>query len=139
MKSELKWVNGLEFVAEGESGHSVIVDASKESGGNNQGPRPMELLLHGLAGCTAIDIVLILKKMKVELIDFRIEVDGQRAEEYPQRFTELNLKYILTGRGLTDKNVTRAIELSRDKYCSASNSFNATINYTYEIIKQEDN
>ncbi|MDI3547227.1 MAG: putative redox protein [Halanaerobiales bacterium] len=133
MKSKLIWKGDLGFVAKGGSGHEVIIDAAEESGGHDQGPRPMELLLHGLAGCTAIDVVLILKKMKVELTDFSVEVEGERAEEHPRRFTRIHLKYKLKGKGLTEKNISRAINLSQEKYCSASNSFNAEITSSYEF------
>lgn len=133
MKSELIWEKGLEFTAKGESGHRLTMDVAPESGGKDRGARPMELLLHGTAGCSAIDIVLILKKMKVELEDFRMEVEASRAEQYPQRFTKIKLHYFLQGKGLTDKNVKRAIELSLDKYCSAVSSLNAEIEYTYQF------
>ncbi len=133
MKSELIWNKGLEFVGESGSGHKVVVDAAEESGGTDRGPRPMELLLHGVAGCTAIDVLLILKKMKAELEEFSIQVDAERADEHPRRFTKIHLKYIIKGRGLSEKKVGKAISLSEEKYCSASNSLNADITSSYEM------
>ena len=129
MKAELNWVEGMEFNSKGDSGHNIVIDASEE----NKGPNPMELVLNGVAGCTAIDIVVILDRMRLELEDLNIKVEGKRAEEPPKKFTEINLDYKLKGKDLTEHKVERAIKLSIDKYCSASNSLDAEINYTYTI------
>jgi len=134
MKAELNWVGGLEFVARGDSGHEVVVDAAEEDGGNNRGSRPMELLLHGLGGCTAIDVALILNKMKAELTEFRIEINADRAKEHPRKYTRIHLKYFLKGKGLTVKKVEKAIKLSQEKYCPATSSLNAEIGSSYEIL-----
>jgi len=124
--------NGIEFLAEGDSGHQITIGFSKDIGGKDNGPSPMELLLHGAAGCTGIDILLILKKMKVEVEEFKVNVEGERAEDHPRRFEKIKMEYIIKGNGLTDKNVKRAVELSQEKYCSATNSLNADIIYTYQ-------
>lgn len=137
MKSRANWEGGLAFSAKGDSGHEVLMDASKSAGGENSGPSPMELLLHGIAGCTGIDIVNTLKKMKADVEDFKIEVEGNRAEDYPKKYTSINVHFIIEGSGLTEKNVSRAINLSLDKYCSASNSLSAEITSSYEIIPTE--
>jgi putative redox protein len=137
MKAELNWVGGLEFVAKGESGHEVVVDAAEKDGGNDNGSRPMELLLHGLSGCTAIDIALILKKMKADLIEFRVEVNADRKKEHPKRYTRIHLKFFLRGKGLTDKKVEKAIRLSQEKYCSATSSLNAEISSSYEFVNED--
>lgn len=129
MKAELNWVEGMEFNSKGDSGHNIVIDASEE----NKGPNPMELVLNGVAGCTAIDIVVILDRMRLELEDLNIKVEGKRAEEPPKKFTEINLDYKLKGKDLTEHKVERAIKLSIEKYCSASNSLDAEINYTYTI------
>ena len=129
MKAELNWVEGMEFNSKGDSGHNIVIDASEE----NKGPNPMELVLNGVAGCTAIDIVVILDRMRLELEDLNIKVEGKRAEEPPKKFTEINLDYKLKGKDLTEDKVERAIKLSIEKYCSASNSLDAEINYTYTI------
>lgn len=133
MKINVDWQGDLEFNNHLPSGHDLIADASEKSGGHNKGPRPMELLLSGLAGCTGIDVVLILKKMKTELEDFEMEVEAERAEESPKRFTKIHIKYKFKGKKLDQRKVERAINLSEKKYCSASNSLNAEITSSYEI------
>ncbi len=133
MKINVDWQGDLEFNNHFPSGHELIADAGEKSGGHNKGPRPMELMLSGLAGCTGIDVVLILKKMKTELEDFEMEVDAERAEETPKRFTKIHIKYKFKGKKLDERKVERAINLSEKKYCSASNSLNAEITSSYEI------
>lgn len=133
MKINVDWQGDLEFKNQLPSGHELTVDAAEKSGGHNKGPRPMELLLSGLAGCTGIDVVLILNKMKTELEDFQMEIDAERAEETPKRFTKIKIKYKFKGKKLDERKVERAIKLSEEKYCSASNSLNAEISSSYEI------
>jgi putative redox protein len=133
MKINVDWQGDLEFKNQLPSGHELTVDAAEKSGGHNKGPRPMELLLSGLAGCTGIDVVLILNKMKTELEDFKLEIDAERAEETPKRFTKIKIKYKFKGKKLDERKVERAIKLSEEKYCSASNSLNAEISSSYEI------
>jgi len=133
MKINVDWQGDLEFKNQLASGHDLTVDAAEKSGGHNKGPRPMELLLAGLAGCTGIDIVLILRKMKTELEAFEMDVEAERAEEAPKRFTKIHIKYKLKGKNLDDRKVERAINLSKEKYCSASSSLNAEITSSYEI------
>lgn len=125
--------SGAEFKAKGDSGHEITIGFAKDIGGKDNGPSPMELLLHGAAGCTGIDILLILKKMKAVVTDFEIQIEGKRAEEHPRRFEKINMEYIIKGKGLTEKNVKRAVELSQEKYCSATNSLNAEISYSYQF------
>ena len=137
MDMSVKWKGGLEFESELPSGHSVTVDAKKESGGNDNGPRPTELILNGLAGCTGVDVALILGRMKQELVDLEIEVKSERAEEHPKRFTDIHLIYKIKGKDLDEKKVERAIELSEEKYCSASASLNANITSEYIIEEVE--
>ncbi|PUU89268.1 MAG: putative redox protein, partial [Halanaerobium sp.] len=114
MKVNVDWQGDLEFKNQLPSGHELTVDAAEKSGGHNKGPRPMELLLSGLAGCTGIDVVLILNKMKTELEDFDMEVDAERAEEAPKRFTKIHIKYKFKGKKLDERKVERAIRLSED-------------------------
>jgi putative redox protein len=133
MKINVDWQGGLEFNNQLPSGHDLTVDAAEASGGQNNGSRPMELLLSGLAGCTGIDVVLILNKMKTELEDFEMEIEAERAEEAPKRFTKIQIKYKFKGKKLDERKVERAINLSEEKYCSASNSLNAEITSSYEI------
>ncbi|NLM97737.1 MAG: OsmC family protein [Halanaerobiaceae bacterium] len=128
----LKNDGGIEFQAKGDSGHQITVGFPEDAGGKDSGPTPMELLLYGAAGCTGIDIVKILEKMKAEVLEFEILIDGQRAEKHPRRFEIIEIEYIIKGKGLSEKNVRRAIELSQEKYCSATNSLNAEIRYSYQ-------
>lgn len=133
MKVSVEWQGKRRFAAVGDSKHTVVMDAKAEVGGEDGGPRPMELLLMGLGGCTGIDIVMILEKMRLTVEDFRMEIEGARREEYPQKFTEIHVKYILKGPDLAPDKVERAIRLSEEKYCSASASLNAQIVASYEI------
>jgi len=135
MKTNLRWLGNMAFAAKGESKHWVPMDASPEVGGEDAGTRPMELLLMGLAGCTSMDVVSILKKMRVPLQDFEMEIEAERAEEHPKVFTKINLKYILYGSGINAKQVERAIELSETVYCSASAMLKKTaeMKTSYEI------
>jgi putative redox protein len=115
------WVSGRQFVGETGSGHALVLDTSTEAGGRNTGPTPMELLLLGQAGCTGVDVVMILReRMKKEVTGLRVEVTGTRAETVPQIYTAIDVTYHVRGRGLAEKDVARAIELSESKYCSAS-------------------
>lgn len=133
MQVTVNWQGKRRFEAVGESNHPVTIDAKPEAGGENKGPRPMELLLMGLGGCTGIDITMILEKMRLTIDDFRMEINGLRREEYPQKYTEIHIKYILQGAHLTRDKVERAIRLSEEKYCSASASLNAKIISTYVL------
>jgi putative redox protein len=126
MKVTAAWQGKRHFVAKGDSGHEVAMDAKEEAGGENKGSRPMELLLMGLAGCTGIDVTMILEKMRQPLERLTIDVVGVRREEYPQAFTEIHVTYRMDGAVEADK-AWRAIQLSEEKYCSATASLNATV------------
>lgn len=133
MNVKVKWQGKRSFEAVGDSNHLVTIDAKPEAGGEDKGPRPMELLLMGLGGCTGIDIVMILERMRLTIDEFHMEINGVRREEHPQKFTEIHIKYVLKGDTLTKDKVERAIRLSEEKYCSASASLNAKIITTYEL------
>jgi putative redox protein len=120
MKARAKLIEGMAFLGEAGSGHSVVMDGSPEYGGRNIGLRPMELLLIGLAGCTAFDVVNILRKGREHVADCVVEVSAVRADEDPKVFTALHLDYKVKGRNLSEAKVERAITLSKEKYCSAS-------------------
>jgi putative redox protein len=120
MRARVKLVEGITFVAESGSGHAVVMDASPDVGGRNLGARPMEMLLMGAGGCSAVDVVLILRKARQDLVDCIVEVDAERADEDPKVFTRIHLHYVVTGRGLNPAQVERAIKLSKEKYCSAT-------------------
>jgi putative redox protein len=120
MKARVKLIEGMAFLGEAGSGHAVVMDGSPEYGGRNIGIRPMELLLVGLAGCTAFDVVHILRKGREEVADCVVEVSAERAAEDPKVFTAIHLDYRVKGAKLTEAKVERAIQLSKEKYCSAS-------------------
>lgn len=135
MKARVKLVEGITFVAESGSGHAVVMDASPEVGGRDLGARPMEMLLMGAGGCSAIDVVHILKKSRQQLVDCVVELEAERAAEDPKVFTRIHMHYIVTGRGLNPAQVERAIKLSKEKYCSATIMLAKTAEVTsdYEI------
>jgi putative redox protein len=120
LKARVKLVEGITFVAESGSGHAVVMDAAPEVGGRNLGARPMELLLTGAGGCSAVDVVLILRKARQDFVDCIVELEAERAPEDPKIFTKIHLHYIVTGKGLNPAHVERAIKLSKEKYCSAT-------------------
>ncbi|SEM64602.1 putative redox protein [Mesobacillus persicus] len=132
MDLKVKWNGKMAFSGASPSGHEMKMDAAAEIGGENSGPRPTELLLNAVAGCTGIDIISILQKMRLEPTSFQMDVSGSRADDHPKRFTEIHIHYSLEGE-LPDDKVVRAIQLSKDKYCSVSHSLNANITASYSI------
>ncbi len=132
VQAKVTWNGQMSFTGMSASGVQIPIDASKEAGGQDSGARPMELILHGLAGCTGIDIISILKKMRLEVRSFYIEVEGSRADDHPKRFTDIHLRYVLEG-DLPEDKVVRAIQLSIEKYCSVYHSLNANITVSYSI------
>lgn len=135
MKARIKWVEAMTFLGESGSGHTVVIDGAPEHGGRNLGMRPMELMLQSLGGCTAFDVMLILKKARQQVTDCVVEIDGERAETEPKVYTRIHVHFILTGHGLDEKHVQRAVSLSAEKYCSASAMLGKTavITHDYEI------
>lgn len=132
MKASITWINGRAFLGESGSGHSVVMDGAPEAGGRNIGVRPMEMLLLGLGGCTAFDVVMILEKSREKVTGCTIELEADRASEVPKVFTAIKLVYTLTGKNLKPEVVERAINLSAEKYCSASIMFEKTASITHE-------
>ncbi len=132
MKARVKWIENMKFVGESPSGHGIVMDGSKEVGVS-----PMEMLLLGMGGCSSVDVVEILKKSRVDLVDCTVEIEGERAEEIPKVFTRIHAHYIVSGRGLKPAQVERAINLSVEKYCSASIMLGKTaqITHDYEIVE----
>ena len=120
MRAEIQWKDGVHFVATGDSNHPVPMDGPPEGGGRERGSRPMELLLMGLGGCTSYDVVNILAKSRQEVTDCVTELNAERADDVPQVFERIHVHFIVTGRGLDEKKVARAVKLSAEKYCSAS-------------------
>jgi len=127
----------MTFVGESDSGHAVVMDAAPESGGRNMGIRPMEMLLLGLAGCTAFDVVMILKKSRQAIVDCEVKIDSDRAQEIPKVFTRIHVYFIISGTRLDATKVGRAVKLSAEKYCSASKMLSETaeITHDFEIVE----
>jgi len=131
MKARVKWVQDVMFVAESGSGHAVVLDGAPEAGGRNLGVRPMEMLLMGLGGCSAFDVVTILRRGRERIEDCVVELEAQRAQSDPKVFTAIHLEYVLSGTNLDEKKIQRAIDLSAEKYCSASAMLGATAKITH--------
>ena len=133
MKARIKWIENVSFVGESGSGHSVIMDGAPDAGGRNLGFRPMEMLLLGLGGCSAFDVVLILKRGRERVTDCVVEIEAERADAEPKVFTKIVMRYVVTGHELDPKKVERAVTLSADKYCSATAIMSKTAQITHAI------
>jgi putative redox protein len=136
MKCRIKWLDHMSFVGESGSGHSVVMDAAPEAGGRDLGVRPMEMILLGLGGCTAFDVVSILHKSRQQLVDCEVEIEAERAAEIPKVFTKIHLHFIVSGKDLDQNKVAKAVALSADKYCSASRMLEQTaaITHDFEVV-----
>jgi putative redox protein len=137
MKARVKWVEARTFVGESGSGHAVIMDGAPEAGGRNLGVRPMEMVLLGLGGCTAFDVVMILEKGREKVTSCVVELDGERATENPKVFTHVKMIYRLKGDNLKPAAVERAVKLSMEKYCSATAMFAKTAKIEHEWIIED--
>ena len=140
MRSTVQWLENVAFEAKSESGHSVVMDGSPAYGGENRGPRPMELILMGLGGCASFDIVTILKKSRQDVTDVVCHLKAERADAIPAVFTKIHLHFIVTGKAVKAKQVEKAVELSAEKYCSASKMLSdggVEITHDFEIIEVE--
>lgn len=138
MKASVKWTDGRQFVAESGSGHSVVIDGPPDHGGRNTGPRPMEMLLMGLGACTSFDVMEILEKSRAPVTDCVASLEAERADEVPSVFTRIHVHFTVSGRGLKENQVKRAVELSADKYCSASimlTKGGVEVTHSYSIIE----
>ncbi len=138
MKARIKWVEQVSFLGETESNHAILMDGAPEGGGRNLGPRPMELVLLGTGGCTAYDVIHILKKGRQLITDCVVEIEAERATEDPKVFTNIHFHFVVTGKSLKPEQVERAIELSAEKYCSASIMLGKTadITHDFEIVQE---
>ena len=136
MNSTIKWIDGAMFVGTTGSGHAVVVDGPPEAGGRNLGPRPMELVLTGLGACTAFDVVDILKKGRHPIAGCTVELEAERAAEVPKVFTRIHIHFVVSGRGLKPSAVERAVNLSAEKYCSATLMLrqSVAITHAFEIV-----
>ncbi|MGC0154571.1 OsmC family protein [Chromobacterium vaccinii] len=138
MQARLKWVDGVCFIGESGSGHAVVMDGAPEGGGRNLGPRPMELVLLGTAGCTSYDVINILKKSRQDVRDCWVEIEADRADVDPKVFTRIHFHFVVTGRDLKPDAVERAIRLSAEKYCSASIMLGKTADITHDFELRGD-
>ena len=137
MEVKVKYVDGLQFVGEAESGHALVMDGDPVYGGNNTAVRPTELLLVGLGGCSGMDVVSVLKKKKQDVRGLEINIKGKRAEEHPKKFTDIDIEFVVTGRSISEEAVKRAVNLSMEKYCSVKATIEgcATITFSYRIVE----
>jgi putative redox protein len=139
MKARIHWVENALFVGESGSGHAVVMDGPADAGGRNLGVRPMEMLLLGMGGCTSFDVVHILRKGRHDVHGCEALLEAERADSDPKVFTRIHIHFVVTGKGLTDAAVDRAVRLSAEKYCSASIMLGktATITHDFEVIAVE--
>lgn len=133
MKSKVKWLDNMTFVGESASGHAVVMDGPPEFGGRNLGIRPMEMLILGLGGCSSFDVILILKKSRQQVEHCEVELEYERAEQEPKVFTKIHMHFIVTGNQLNPDKVEKAINLSAEKYCSASVMLAKTAEITHDF------
>ncbi len=137
MKVRIKWLEGVAFVAETETSHAFVMDGSPEGGGRNLGPRPMETVLAGTGGCTAYDVVTILRKARQDVTDVAVEMDADRATTDPKVFTRIHMHFVVTGHNVKRDAVERAIKMSAEKYCSATAMLakTAEVTHDFEIVE----
>ena len=139
MKARIKWVEDATFLGEAGSGHAVVMDGPPDMGGRNLGVRPMEMLLLGMGGCTNFDVVHILKKQRQDVTDCVAELEAERAESEPKVFTKIHVHFVVKGNNLNENKVAKAVELSADKYCSASimlGNAGVAISHDFEIVAE---
>jgi putative redox protein len=138
MKATVQWTGNVSFKAESETGHTVQMDGPADKGGDNLGPRPMEMLLMGMGGCASFDVMSMLSKGRQDVVSCVVEVDAQRADAVPAVFTHIHLKFIVTGNQLKDAQVNRAVSLSAEKYCSVSIMMEkAGVEVTHSYVVEE--
>ena len=138
MKATIKWAGDVSFEATSGTGHKVMIDGPPDQGGQDRGPRPMEMLLLGMGGCASFDVVSILKKARQDISDCECEITAERADAVPAVFTEIHMTFKVTGKNLKEAHVKRAVELSAEKYCSASimmEKAGAKVSHSYEMIE----
>jgi len=132
IKAEVKWVDEMQFVAQAGDGPGVVMHNRGRSG-----PSPMEMVLMGVAGCTAMDVVSIMQKKRANMTGFQINITGARADQHPRIYTKIHIEYLFTGKSIKQTDVEQAIHLSESKYCGATASLNAEIEHTYQIIEED--
>lgn len=138
MLAKVKWVDGRMFLGESGSGHTVVMDGPPDHGGRNLGVRPMEMILLGLGGCASFDVISILEKSRQQVTDCHVELSAERAEGVPSPFTAINMKFVVTGKALKEKQVEKAVTMSAEKFCSASIMMEAAgvkMSHSYEVVE----
>ncbi len=137
MEAKIRHISGLQFVGEASSGHALVMDGDPKFGGTDTAVRPTELLLIGLGGCSGMDVISILKKKKQDVRGLEINVKGDKATSYPQKFTDITIEFVVTGRAVSEDAVKRAVDLSMEKYCSVKATLegSARITFSYRIIE----
>ena len=133
IKAKLEWKEKMQFVGQAGDSPNVILDNPD----GKTGPTPMEMVLMGIAGCTAMDVISIMRKKRADVTGFQVNISGERADDHPKRYTKFLVEYVLEGKGLSSKDVERSIELSVTKYCSAIGSMSAPVETTYRIVEKE--
>ncbi len=137
-KANVTFVKDMQFVGSADSGHAVVMDAPLSVGGNNTASTPMELLLSAFGGCTGMDVISILRKKKQNVNRFEMNINGEKAKEHPFKYTTVHIEYILTGKNISEEAVTRAIQLSLERYCSvAATISSAKITHSHKIIQED--
>jgi putative redox protein len=130
VQANIKWTDGLQFVAQPHNQPAIVIDSPE----NGSGASPMAMLLMGVAGCTAIDVITILQKKRLNISRFEVNISGERASEYPRRFTHIDIEYVVHGQSVSTQAMEQAIELSETKYCGAMASMNADFSHSYRIV-----
>lgn len=138
MEAIVKLVDGMRFVADGTTGHSIVMDGDPEFGGSDSAPRPTELVLMGLGGCTGMDVISILRKKRQEVKGFEIVVRAKRADSHPKKFTDIHIEYIVRGKDISEEAVKRAVQLSMDRYCSVKATLEGVASFTYSYRIEEE-
>ena len=133
MKARIQWLENVRFSGTADSGHQVMIDGPPEAGGDNAGFRPMELVLTGLGGCTAFDVISILQKSRQQVTGCEVELDAERADTIPKVFTKIHIHFIVTGKNLKPASVARAVDLSAEKYCSATLMLRDKVEITHDF------
>jgi len=138
VSAKVTYVKGMQFVGDSSSGHTVVMDSDSSAGGHNTGLRPMEMLLMAAGGCSGMDVISILKKKRQHVTGFDIQVKGKKAKDFPKKFTEITLEFVIRGKNISEGAVKRSIELSMNKYCSVKATLEGTakISYSYKIFNE---
>ena len=138
VSAKVTYVKGMQFVGEPSSGHAVVMDSDSSAGGHDTGLRPMEMLLIGAGGCSGMDVISVLKKKRQYVTGFEINVKGKKADEFPKKFTEITLEFVVRGKNISEEAVKKAVELSMNKYCSVKATLEGTaqIKYSYKICNK---